>query len=119
MKVVLSSWLTSMFPETEKPLEPGPEAAISNVPPLIVKSVGALIRNEEEGDEARANEVYEEDIEDTCLAENDKINKVEGDVEEDEEHLQRHETYGPVLETKETERQSLQGIQGNYGCHHH
>ena len=76
------------------------------------------IWDEEEGNETCAKQVNEEDIEDTCLAKKDKENKVERNVEEDEEHLQRHETDGTMLETKEAERQSLQGIQGHYGGHH-
>ena len=43
MRVVLSSSLTSMLPETEMPLLPLPEAMIWNVPPLTVRSPGTLM----------------------------------------------------------------------------
>ena len=75
-------------------------------------------RNEEKRDETCTEQVYEEDVIDRCFAKKNEINEVKCNVEEDKKHLQRHETYGSMLETQEAERQGLQGVQSNHRSHH-
>ena len=81
--------------------------------PVYPQQVG----NEEEGDEPRAEQVDEEDVEHGRLAEEDEEDHVERDAEHDEQQLERGEPYGAVLEAQVAEGQCLQGIQGDHRGH--
>ena len=76
------------------------------------------LRDEEQRDEGGADEVDEEDVEDRRQMEPHEADEVEGNVEGDEEQLERSRAQGALLEPQERERQRLQGIHRHYDCHH-
>ena len=76
------------------------------------------VRNEEQRDETRTQQVDEEDVEHRRLAQHDEVEHVQSDVQHDEQHLQRCKADGALLETQEAERDSLQGVEGYHHAHH-
>ena len=67
--------------------------------PMDAEQVG----QEEDGDKARAEQVDEEDVEHGCLSQQYKVDDVQSDVQDDEQHLERREAYGPFLKSQVTE----------------
>ena len=75
------------------------------------------LRNEEEGDERRADKVEHEDVIDVVLAHRYEVEYVESDVQDDEEEFQSGKLNCLLTETKERERYGLDGIDGYANCH--
>ena len=76
------------------------------------------IRHEEQRDESCTEQIDEEHVKDGRLAQQHEVNQVQGDVQGDEQQLQRGKTDGPFLESQIAEGNGLQGIKGHNDSHH-
>ena len=90
-----------------------PEQAAVEVP-LHVNELG----DEEEGQDARADEVEDEDIGHVARAQHHEVEQVQADIECDEEHLHAGELDGSLLEPQVAEGKGLDDIDAHHHGHH-
>ena len=75
--------------------------------------------DEEERDDGCANQIEHEDIDRLRLSQHKEIEEVESDVEEYEQEFEGRELVRPLLDPQQSERNSLDGVEGNHCGHHH